>query len=173
MKAHFTVPVRCTHPLFASFLVVAHALASSACGSNSSGKESNNGAAGSGSGASQVAITGTWLLSNVDIDTGRGPGTDGVLGTFSNTEYVGTYSPSGAVFTGVVVEFDNGAAQIVLKVIRDDRYPESTGVYEKCTWELPSADRMIMRAYETTATAAEASASTTVTWGPSDPWVRQ
>ena len=135
-------------------------------------------AAGTGLGCSsnsqtQIAIAGTWALSNVNINTGKAPGTDGVVGTFDGTRYQATYSPSGAVTTGTVEEFDNGAQIEVVHITRDDLYSVDVGLYEKCSWQLPSADRMILSSYETKTTFAEAKASNTVVWGPSDPWVRQ
>jgi hypothetical protein len=135
-------------------------------------------AAGTGLGCSsnsqtQIAIAGTWALSNVNINTGKAPGTDSIVGTFDGARYETTYLPSGAVATGTIEEFDNDAQVAVLHITRDDRYPESVGIYDKCSWQLPSADRMILSGYKAYATFAEAKASNTVVWGPSDPWVRQ
>jgi hypothetical protein len=135
-------------------------------------------AAGTGLGCSsnnqtQIAIAGTWALSNVNINTGKAPGTDSIVGTFDGARYETTYLPSGAVATGTIEEFDNDAQVAVLHITRDDRYPESVGIYDKCSWQLPSADRMILSGYPGKTTLAEAKASDTVNWGPSDPWVRQ
>ena len=135
-------------------------------------------AAGTGLGCSsnsqtQIAIAGTWALSNVSIKTGKAPGTDGLVGTFDGAGYEMTYLPSGAVTTGTVEEFDNGAQIEVVHIARDDLYPTTVGFYDKLSWQLPSADRMILSGYKAYATLAEAKASNTVTWGPSDPWVRQ
>ena len=122
----------------------------------------------------QIALAGTWALSNVNIDTGKEPGTDGIVATFDNAQYGITYLPSGAVDTGTIEEFKNDAQFLVLRVTRDDRYPEGVvEIYQKCSWQLPSADRMIQSYYKAYATFAEAKASNTVTWGPTPPWVRQ
>jgi hypothetical protein len=123
----------------------------------------------------QIALAGTWALSNVNLDTGKEPGTDGIVATFDDARYEITFLPSGAVDTGTIEEFKNDAQFFVLRVTRDDRYPEDVGVgiYQKCSWQLPSADRMILSAYPTKTTFAEAKASNTVVWGPTPPWVRQ
>jgi hypothetical protein len=135
-------------------------------------------AAGTGLGCSsnnqtQIAIAGTWALSNVDINTGKAPGTDGAVFTFDGARYEWTYLPSGAMETGTIEEFDNDAQVVVLHITHDDLHPVGVGIYEKCSWLLPSADRMILSCYKAYSTFAEAKASNTVVWGPSDPWVRQ
>jgi hypothetical protein len=135
------------------------------CSSNSQTQSSNS--------QTQIAIAGTWALSNVSIKTGKAPGTDGIVATFDGARYEMTYLPSGAVDTGTIEEFNNDAQFLVMRVTRDDLFPDTVGIYDKCSWQLPSADRMIQSYYKAYATFAEAKASNTVTWGPTPPWVRQ
>jgi hypothetical protein len=151
-------------------------------GDGTNGDSPGNGAGGAGGGnagqsgssaTAHIAIAGTWMLSGVNIDTGTAPGTESLRVTIDDAQYAGTYSPSGALQNGSIEEYDNSAAAFVIRITRDDRYPTSVGIYEKCGWSLPASDRMILSAYETKATLAEARASTVVVWGPTDPWIKQ
>jgi hypothetical protein len=131
----------------------------------------SNTAGSSSSNTENIDIAGSWSISNIDLNTGTSPGTNGITFVISNTTYYSLYLPFFAVAEGTIPKFNNSQDYMIIHVTRDDLY--SAPYYEKMGWQLTSSTSMILTGYEVTNSQAAAEASTNIIWGPTDPVIKQ
>jgi hypothetical protein len=120
--------------------------------------------------AEGIEIAGTWLIENIDPNTGFGGSEDCTMELYEDV-FTAVYTEAGTVI-GTVLEYDNRENYMVF-ITTEHFEPSAVGFYMKISWSMRDSRHLRILGYTQETTQEAANASTNIFWGPTNYWVKQ